>query len=68
MKGLCPGCDEEVYTFFDDEEKGEGRGSIVEHECHCCGARLVFESKRESNREGQNRADCERSIKRERLV
>ena len=53
MKGLCPGCDEEVYTFFDNEEKGEGRGSIVEHECHCCGAQLVFESKRESNREGR---------------
>lgn len=53
MKGLCPGCDEEVYTFFDNEEKGEGRGSIVEHECHCCGAQLVFESKRESKREGR---------------
>ena len=53
MKGLCPGCDEEVYTFFDNEEKGEGRGSIVEHEGHCCGAQLVFESKRESNREGR---------------
>lgn len=53
MKGLCPGCDEEVYTFFDNEEKGEGRGSIVEHECHCCGAQLVFESNRESNREGR---------------
>ncbi|CAL6416280.1 unnamed protein product [Bathycoccus prasinos] len=53
MKGLCPGCDEEVYTFFDNEEKGEGRGSIVEHECHCCGAQLVFESYRESNREGR---------------
>ena len=53
MKGLCPGCDEEVYTFFDNEEKGEGRGSIIEHECHCCGAQLVFESNRESNREGR---------------
>jgi len=68
MKGLCPGCDEEVYTFFDNEEKGEGRGSIVEHECHCCGAQLVFESKRGEQSRGTNRTDCERSIKRERVV
>ena len=52
MKGLCPGCDEEVYTFFDNEEKGEGRGSIVEHECHCCGAQLVFERLKSSRNGG----------------
>ena len=52
MKGLCPGCKEEVYTFFDNEDKGGSRNSIVEHECHCCGAQLVFERLKSSRNEG----------------
>lgn len=49
MKGLCPRCTEEVYTFFDNEDKGGSRNSIVEHECHCCEAQLVFERLKSSN-------------------
>lgn len=52
MKGLCPRCTEEVYTFFDNEDKGGSRNSIVEHECHCCEAQLVFERLKSSRNEG----------------
>jgi hypothetical protein len=67
MKGLCPACEEEVYTFFDNEgekdgesndssgERRGGRGSIVEHECHCCGAQLVFASNNNNRGEKEGR-------------
>jgi len=67
MKGLCPACEEEVYTFFDNEgekdgesndssgERRGGGGSIVAHECHCCGAQLVFASNNNNRGEKEGR-------------